>query len=195
MGVHSETVSLTNGNATLPFDPADIKYNPHNSKMIDPSKQYPKCYEQFMTTYGMWKMYQKRDDLDDPTYVDEDYVKKICEYQAENKGLFAWDYDQIITIGGWKRSYVIHHSNNILEDVIGMAMCIAFRFILWWHFIYPAMMLQEYAFEKFYHISDKQIYENFWIMTEYWFPIPFLMKAFYDIAVVISKTALPLQIE
>ena len=58
--------------------------------------------------------------------------------------------------------------------------------------MYPIMMLQIYALEKFHHISDKKIYENFWIMTEYWFPIPFLMGAFYDIAVAASKTTLPL---
>ena len=59
MGAHSETVAFAAEDfATLPFDPAQVpKYNALNSWMIDPSKQYPKCYEEFMTSDGLWDLY------------------------------------------------------------------------------------------------------------------------------------------
>ena len=53
-------------------------------------------------------------------------------------------------------------------------------------------MITMYLVEKFDHKSDEKINEHFWTFTEYWFPIPFLMGAFYDIAVAASKTRLPL---
>ena len=83
MGAHSETglrFLAAEDFAKLPFDPATMKYNPHNSWEIDPSKQYPKCYQEFMTSDGMWDMYGNfAAAFDGMTMIDEDEVKKICD--------------------------------------------------------------------------------------------------------------------
>ena len=86
MGATSETTgsrllaSATEEFAKFPFDPATIKYNPNNSWSIDPSKQYPKCYEEFMTVEGFWDMYGNlHAAFDGMTMIDEAEVKKICD--------------------------------------------------------------------------------------------------------------------
>ena len=65
--------------AKFPFDPATIKYT-GKSWEIDPSKQYPKCYQEFMTYDGDWDLYGNIGAaFDGITMIDEDEVKTICD--------------------------------------------------------------------------------------------------------------------
>lgn len=84
MGAHSETTGMRflaeEEFAKFPFDPTTIRYNPNNPWEIDPSKQYPKCYEEFMTSEGMWDMYGRfHAAFEDMTMIDEQEVKRICD--------------------------------------------------------------------------------------------------------------------
>jgi hypothetical protein len=57
---HSVTRHLESSDfAVLPFDVSKVTYNPSNPSEIDPNKQYPKEYEEFMTSDGWWNMFGK----------------------------------------------------------------------------------------------------------------------------------------
>jgi hypothetical protein len=45
--------------AVFPFDASKMeqKYNAANPTLIDPTKEYPKEYEEFMTREGTWDMF------------------------------------------------------------------------------------------------------------------------------------------
>jgi len=66
--------------AKFPFDPATIKYNPANSWEIDPTKQYPLCYQEFMTSSGDWDLYGNLGvAFENMGLIDEFEVKRICD--------------------------------------------------------------------------------------------------------------------
>ena len=43
--------------AVFPFDATKMNYNPDDSSQIDPSKQYPIEYQEFMSREGTWNLY------------------------------------------------------------------------------------------------------------------------------------------
>ena len=63
MGAISHSVTATSRHlesteyAVFPFDASSIKYNAANLGEIDPTRQYPKEYEKFMTREGTWDLY------------------------------------------------------------------------------------------------------------------------------------------
>lgn len=66
--------------AVFPFDPSTVAYNPSNPGMIDPTKQYPVEYQEFMTREGTWDMYGTMHyAFDDITEIDEEHVARIIE--------------------------------------------------------------------------------------------------------------------
>jgi hypothetical protein len=70
--------------AKLPFNPDVIKYNPTNIHMIDPTKNYPKSYQEFMTSDGYWDLYGNfHGAVEEWTTIDEAEVKKIVDKRQE----------------------------------------------------------------------------------------------------------------
>lgn len=67
--------------AKLPFNPDVIKYNPADIHMIDPSKKYPKSYQEFMTREGFWDLYGNFHIAFDDyfTLITEEEVKSIID--------------------------------------------------------------------------------------------------------------------
>jgi hypothetical protein len=65
--------------AKLPFDPAKVHYD-GSSIMINPEKQYPKEYEEFMNSDGYWDFYGPfHYAFDAYSIISEEEVDKIIE--------------------------------------------------------------------------------------------------------------------
>lgn len=64
--------------AVFPFDASTMSYNPSDPVSIDPTRQYPKEYEEFMTREGTWDMYGLQHyAFDGFTEIDEAEVARI----------------------------------------------------------------------------------------------------------------------
>ena len=64
--------------AVFPFDASKMNYNPEDPSQIDPSREYPKDYEEFMTREGTWDLYGTYHyAFDGNTDIDEAKVAEI----------------------------------------------------------------------------------------------------------------------
>lgn len=85
MGASTQTVgnrllAATEEFAKFPFNPDTLNYNSANIHMIDPSRQYPKSYQEFMTSDGLWDLYGNfHVAYDEWTLIDEQEVKRITD--------------------------------------------------------------------------------------------------------------------
>lgn len=85
MGARSETSGmrfLADNMAVFPFNVETMKehYNPKHPWEINPNKEYPKCFQEFMTTDGTWDLYGNlHAAFDGMTMIDEKEVQDICD--------------------------------------------------------------------------------------------------------------------
>ena len=63
--------------AVFPFDPTKVNYT-NNVHEIDPSRQYPKSYQEFMTREGTWDLFGLHHyAFDDISMITEQEVEEI----------------------------------------------------------------------------------------------------------------------
>ena len=54
------------------------RFNPNDKSMIDPNKQYPKEYQEFMSSFGYWDLYGTWGMImEEYTIIDEEEVDRI----------------------------------------------------------------------------------------------------------------------